>query len=439
MRFQGRTLLAAAVAVLPTLGVAACGSEDLPAAPHAVARQLLPQRAVNGSELSADQAGRVNESLAHHIAVALANDSLRALVYQALRQSPYEEHKIEFRRFTDAEGARLLAAMSVAHGTGVTRSAMAAFRDSTMALELYVPSPAHWEAWTGGTEILVATSLEDEDPPVAFDLSGNRVILSAENPPSQPVVAVVPVETRFDDRGALPRGNVTCTPTEANNYCEGGGGGGGSGPAPHGIYMTHNYLYDDGEGWLRGSPEIEVMLMAPYGDTLHVAKYACANESAAPPRNFNQDTQTWNGMVLLADSAQLEMIRGLYPPGTPWDQVRFSFAVWEDDSERCKIIADSDDWTAKLTNAGAVVIGGYTAITIDYEDDDPLLAALIAAGLAGLKRLIGDLGSADDFLGVMIDRRVWNPMHPSDTIGRTHAIVLGSERNGRADLLWLWE
>jgi hypothetical protein len=424
--------------VVLSIALPSCGREDLPAAPEAAGQQILQQRAVNGSALSVDAARRVNESLARHLALALADDSLRALVWRGVRQSPFREHKVEFRRFTDSEGARVLSAMSAMHGVGVTRSQMAAFRDSTVPLELYVPVPAHFEAWQGGNEVLVATGLEDEDAPIAYDVAGNRIALSPTDPPTRPVLALVPVETRFGTQALLPHGNATCTPTEENNYCDGGGGGGGI-VAPHGIYLLHSYLYDDGEGWLRGSPEIEVMLMAPYGDTLHVARYNCANEDRSTPRYFNQDSQTWNGMVLLADSAELEAIRSLYPPGTPWDGVRFSFAVWEDDTDRCEIVTDSDSWTAKITNAAGVVIGGYVAITIDYPNDDPMNGALIMAGLAGLARLVSDLGSADDFLGVLVDRRAWNPTHPNDSVGRTHAIVLGSQRNGRADLLWLWD
>jgi len=37
--------------------------------------------------------------------------------------------------------------------------------------------------------VLVATAIADHDPPVAFDLQGNRRVLDPERPPATPVIA----------------------------------------------------------------------------------------------------------------------------------------------------------------------------------------------------------------------------------------------------------
>src|SRR5437867_4094162 len=48
-----------------------------------------------------------------------------------------------------------------------------------------------------GRPVLLATAIADHDVPVAFDVHGNRQLLDPEQPPSTPVIAVVPVETDF--------------------------------------------------------------------------------------------------------------------------------------------------------------------------------------------------------------------------------------------------
>src|SRR5439155_65682 len=115
------------------------------------------------------------------------------------------------------------------------------------------PSPSR-TAWTGDENILVATALTDDDPPIAFDVDGRRQVLDPKTPPTTPVLAVVPVETDFS---RIPSRVEEC-------IVDCGGGGGPIGdvlpppPPPPGLYMTKSHFVQDFEGWLKGSPEFEV-------------------------------------------------------------------------------------------------------------------------------------------------------------------------------------
>ena len=177
--------------------------------------------------------------------------------------------------------------------------------------------------------------------------------------------------------------------------------------------------------------------MGPITDTMTLAKIDCANESRTGQRYYNQDDHDWTGKVLVADSLQLANMKRKYPAGTPWSKVRFTVHFWEDDTTRCSISTDVNKWKSLLKAAGLTVIGGLTWISTDFsqpidKDAWPFLAQLPLGTLA----LIQILGGNDDNLGAVVNKTVWNPMHPTDAVSENHAIVVGSKRNGRATLLW---
>src|SRR2546421_7734784 len=184
------------------------------------------------------------EQLARGLALALADPTFRARVHAELAGSPYREHKLPFQRFLAADGGVALAAM--ARGAGRAASDVARDADRAIPLEMYLPVPAHRRAWTGGSDLLVATAIADHDVPVAFDVHGNRRLLDPEHPPATPVIAVVPVETDFSPK---PSALIACL-----EYCGGGGGGGGGGgvlpppPAPR-LDITKGPFGVDFESW----------------------------------------------------------------------------------------------------------------------------------------------------------------------------------------------
>src|SRR3989475_807006 len=135
------------------------------------------------------------ELLARSLALALGDAAFRAHVKGELDRSPFREHKLSFQRFLAAGRGLALAAM--AQRTGVATADLGRAADGAIPLEMYLPVPEHRRIWKGDANVLVATALADHDPPVAFDVQGNRLVLDPERPPATPVIAVVPVETDF--------------------------------------------------------------------------------------------------------------------------------------------------------------------------------------------------------------------------------------------------
>src|SRR2546426_6958601 len=162
--------------------LAAAGCTDRPAAP-------LPDGPVARAAAVSTAAGPLEE-LARSLARGLRAPALRTRLKAQLDASPYREHKLQFQRFLAADGGRTRQA--IAREAGLTDAALAGRADSAIALELYLPVPAHRAAWRGDGRALVAPALPDPDLPVAFDTAGKRYLLSPDAPPQVPALGPVP-------------------------------------------------------------------------------------------------------------------------------------------------------------------------------------------------------------------------------------------------------
>src|SRR5712664_887192 len=210
------------------------------------------------------------EALAKMFAKGLKNPAFRAYLKAQLNASPYREHKLQLDTFLNANESRALREIAVENGA--TEDVVAGEAKAAITLEVYFPVPAHRAAWTGDEQVLVATALTDDDPPVAFDPDGRRQVLDPKTPPATPVLAIVPVETDFSrppakviacllDCGA-PIGGVVPPPP----------------PAMPGLYMTKSHFVQDFEGWLKGSPEFEVHILGQKGQADSLVDYQCEGE-----------------------------------------------------------------------------------------------------------------------------------------------------------------
>src|SRR5438552_6077451 len=318
------TSRAAALALL--VGALACSDRPPGTAPDAAGGPNVLSTATNP------------ELLARSLALALGDPAFRAHVKGELDRSPFREHKVSFQRFLAAgtggrSGGAALA--TLARRSGLATADLARAADRAIRLEMYLPVPEHRRIWTGDANVLVATAVADHDPPVAFDVQGNRQLLDPEHPPSTPVIAVVPVETDFSTK---PSPLIACL-----EYCGGGGGGGVSPPPPSpGLYMTKAHFVDDFEGWLKGSPEFEVHILGQKGQTDSLTDYQCAGETQPAPYYFDQNDLDWSGSVMLFSKAQLDT----YHAAHPGQNVRVF--VIEDDDTACQIKTSTDLWKKAL-------------------------------------------------------------------------------------------
>src|SRR6266480_531817 len=308
----GGLMLNRSCAVAALLLIAACSD-----------RTVTPPSEAPVAAIAAN--ARRPEALARMVAKGLKNPAFRAYLKAQLNASPYREHKLQFETFLGANGSRALGEIAVENGT--TKDALGTEAKAAIALEVYFPVAAHRAAWTGDEQVLVATAVTDDDPPIAFDPAGRRHVLDPKTPPATPVLALVPVETDFSVRPA----RQTCL-----EDCDTGGGAIGDVPPPPGLYMTKSHFVQDFEGWLKGSPEFEVHILGQKGSTDSLISYQCAGEHAGGPYTFDQNDLDWSGLVLLFSKNQIEQYNATHPN----QNVRV-FVV-EDDDTACEIKTDTD-------------------------------------------------------------------------------------------------
>jgi hypothetical protein len=299
--------------------VAAC--EPTPTAPHEAAS--IPGASTLTNHASEREA---MDRLARRVARAMADPAFRSYVKEQLDRSPFGEHKVQFQSFLRASNGRALK--EVARLTAASETEIADDAAKATPLEMYFPVPAHRAAWSGGPDLLIASAWEDHESPVAYDVLGKRQLLSADDPPATPVLAVEPVETDF----AHPLGQgsqATCT-----TAC--GGGGGGTIPPPGGLYMTYAHFVQDFEGWLKGDPEFEIHILGQSGASDSLRDYQCAGGAAGGYYHFDQNDLNWTGSVLLFSQAQLNN----YKTGHP--NQNFRVVALEDDDSGCAIKFDAN-------------------------------------------------------------------------------------------------
>jgi len=267
------------------------------------------------------------ERLARRMARAMADPEFRSRVKAELDASPVVEHKLHFQRFLHRNGGGPLR--DLARLNGEAEPAVAADADSAITLEMYFPVPAHRAAWRGDGQLLVATALGDRDTPIAYDVRGRRHALSAASPPSTPVLAVVPAETNFDR--VEPSREVVCGQMRISAACTTTGGSTPPSVPVTGLYMSKVHLGETFESWLKGDPEIEILVLGQKGATDSLTKYQCIGQRAAGSYYFDQNGTDWSGNVLLFSQTQLNS----YKQQHPGQSVRLFFM--EDDDTSCEL------------------------------------------------------------------------------------------------------
>ena len=349
-----------------------------------------PDLATETAQASRDTPAAARERLAQRIAVALADDRFRAQLKQDLDQSPVREGKLHLQRYLSSSHAR--ATGEIARSTSESHAAVELDARRAPPLELYLPVPAHRAAWTGDDHILVATAGDERQPPVAFSPKGERFVLSPTSPPDIPVLALVPVETDFDE---VARGSRLL----------GGPSGGSSGP-PAGLYMTNSHLVETFESWVKGAPEIEVHMLGQAGGSDSLTTYSCAAGTASGYHRFDQNSLDWSGSVLLINQTQLNA----YKTGHPGQNLRV-FVV-EDDDTSCQIKTDP----ARFSNLVKAVEAAYPMFTGGRDSIGGSLQKIWKRANA-IQRLIKALASLiktnDELVGNAVESTVVGESYPN--------------------------
>jgi hypothetical protein len=335
------------------------------------------------------------DRLARRLARALADPAFRAYVKDQLDRSSFVEHKLQLQSFLHSSGRRALK--EVARLNASAEATVELEAGQAIPLEFYFPVPAHRAAWSGGPDILVASAREDRDSPVAYDVSGRRQVLSADVPPSTPVLALVPVETDFGPE-RLTTSRVDPLPPAPPPPLP-------PPQPPAGLYMTDSHFVQDFEGWFKGSPEFEIHILGQSGATDSLRDYQCAGGPAGGYYWFDQNSLDWSGSVLLFSQSQLNSYKAAHP------NQNFRIIALEDDDTGCMIKFDSN----RFKNLMSAIQAQYPSLTGAKDTTGSTLVKLVKRANALQKILSAAysfITTQDDLIGNAIEDVVVGQFYP---------------------------
>jgi hypothetical protein len=417
------------------------------------------------------------DSLARSLAIALADPGARLRLTEALRTSTAdEEHKVFLGQ---AIGSLRSGARALGENFGVVRAIGAPrnFRNLAQEIEVYLPVRIQRDAYSGDAPLLVAWQLFEDSAPIAYDNTGQRRTLSLDAPPNEPVLVLVPRESRLNQvrlntncrnetrsSGGIGTWScaqaamnvpgastefasmeLECDPMTSIIPCDGGPGPGGAPPLP-GFYLTDAHLDDLHEPWPLGSPEITYLVttVPTFGNTFDT-RISCLSDAPLPTGQFFLDhdshtqsfaiggTHMFLNQIQIGDMEAIAAARGM-----PTADIKVT--VWEDD-EGTKCTYDEDNGLARLTSAVNAVQGvvgifkGFNKCvnTVANPQDSSLIGNATRrfralSNLCGILRIAGlvttaleVLNGGDDLIGVA--EAVSNP---SMNGGWSHVIVNSS-------------
>jgi hypothetical protein len=180
-----------------------CSDATAPDASHSRSRSAdAATPAIPAQQASAMQ------QVARGVALALDDAAVRIAVRDAMRDSPWNEHKLVFHEFLGTEG-----------GTAVVNSAASALRmepDQFLAevaklpsLDFYFPHGSQRRTWRGTPGIVVGATLASDgnETNYRFDSRGQAVPAPARSgPPGYPLVALIPAESKAVRQAPQPKG-----------------------------------------------------------------------------------------------------------------------------------------------------------------------------------------------------------------------------------------
>ncbi|MEO8578949.1 MAG: hypothetical protein ABI469_01790 [Gemmatimonadales bacterium] len=405
---------------------------------HAVAPSAGKEIVAEPTPPSAERAALTK--IARLVAVAMDNEPARQHLKRDMRAAPFREHKLQLTSYLKSKDGRALLDRMVALSSG-GESELFGTLAAIRPLEFYMPVAKHREKWTGKRDVLVVSQLEESGPIVAFDERGSEVVVDRKTAPEQPVLSIVPVETRFDQPmsaagsrnvgdlngaaiGTLQVANLQPSSLIAcGETCGGGGGGGGTPSIPPGLYLEFSRILDMKEPWFKGDPEIEVHIHGPTDPAYprFGADLSCSGEhSLNYLKVFDQNDGFWSGRVMLFSAEERAAYANKFTDG-------FHVFFWEDDNQPCVLKFDTNS-LMNFVQSSAVAFG-TVAIKLLPTANWPIVAGAFVAALFSNSNswLLTD----DDFLGIAVDQTSAGYAYP----GNTHVIMDATGLNGRATLV----
>jgi hypothetical protein len=389
--------------------------------------------------------------IARLVAVAMDNEPARQRLKRDMRSAPFHEHKLELAPYLRSKDGKVLLDRMV-KSNGGNESDLFRILSAIRRLEFYMPVAKHRESWTGDSDVVVVSQLDEPDQIVAFDESGREVELDRNVTPAQPVLSIVPIETRFDqplspvgsrnvrDKDGTAIGTLEPVHLKSSNamlcdvVCGGGeievstdgsaGSGGAISAIAPGLYLEFSRILDAKEPWYRGDPEIEVHIQGPnnLSAPTRADDLSCSGEHAYDPRKvFDQNGGFWEGRVMLFSADEVAAFANKFQQG-------FHVMFWEDDNEPCVLKLDTNALVELLRSTASA----FSTVALKVFPGASL-PVLVGAFLGTFFSNAGGwLLTNDDFLGAAVDQASAGYYYP----GNTHVIMEGTRLNGRATIVY---
>ena len=136
--------------------------------------------------------------------------------------------------------------------------------------------------------------------------------------------------------------------------------------------------------------------------------------------------------VLVANNAQINYIKSLYPPNTPAYNQRFALAVYEDDNTANQVIEKHPNYSGAVFGASLLV--PRIQLTLIGSNPPFISNTLAAAGFFILFQEVYNLTQLDDdFVGLVVDAQQWSG-YSGVQVPRTHVVLIDNYKIGEINL-----
>jgi hypothetical protein len=297
-------------------------------------------------------------------------------------------------------------------------------------LEMYLPVPQHRKAWKGASDLVVVAFIETDEEIRArggytgYTTTGESVFIPLGKVPTRPVLAVYPVETRFDFSGeeppvltsnlaaAPPVGpNIIFPPDQPIYYCN------SRNTLDTTVQICDIVINNIGqyEEFLRGSPELSILTRAVTVNASNVpvswVNIGCNNEDQPSPSFLNSDSDHWSGRATIASRAAFQNQQAAGK--------RIFIMLWEDDNgSKCDFEPEGTtnptnvSWATMMRLAVIPTLSGIA----DGLDGNPVgwLVAVGFGALSGIFQMFANSG--DDLIGSVALPAGTNPFSEPKTV-----------------------
>lgn len=209
---------------------------------HLSARsRCAPLASVTSGVIAGDD-NDVAQQVARALAGAMKDADVRVQVRNAMRSSPFNEHKLVLQEFTGTRAGRRLV-QAAAEASGRTERDIDALIAQLPAMDFYAPFAEHRLTWSGGSQVAVGAAIDiDATTFVAYMANGETTShVSRSGTPEVAWLFIHPAEPK--SRRQNPQANtpgsviqdrndgtisIQCETCLVDNGDTSGGGGGGS-------------------------------------------------------------------------------------------------------------------------------------------------------------------------------------------------------------------